>query len=204
MLYKMFLQNGESAPQIRFKGFTEPWEIRKLGEVFTEYSIKNRADLPTLMIMQGAGTVLRDEADRNLIYDKANLSNYKMVNNGDFIVHLRSFEGGLEMATHTGIISPAYRTLHGENIDPRFYYIYFRSSQFIDCDLKPHVYGIRDGRSIDINGMKSIEIPFPNLAEQQKIGKYFANLDRLIMLHDKKIQKLKSIKTALLNKAFAK
>ena len=64
------------------------------------------------MIIQGGGTIRRDESDRSLLYDKANLSNYKMVKEGDFIVHLRSFEGGLEKATNTGIISPAYHTFH--------------------------------------------------------------------------------------------
>ena len=77
-----------------------------------------------------------------------------MVNKGDFIVHLRSFEGGLEKATTQGIISPAYHTFHGEKIDSRFYYAYFRSEKFINYDLFPYVYGIRDGKSIDIAGMK--------------------------------------------------
>lgn len=175
--------NNNLKPAIRFKGFTEAWEQRKLGEVFEEYSEKNCENLPALMIVQGGGTLRRDESERNLMYDKANLSNYKKVNEGDFIVHLRSFEGGLEMATNTGIISPAYHTLHGENTDSRFYYSYFRSKKFIDMDLKPHVYGIRDGRSIDIEGMKSVLIPYTNFAEQEAIGDYIERIDRLITLH---------------------
>ena len=150
MLENCFPKNGEKVPKIRFSGFTGDWEQRKLGDVFVEYSEKNHEELPALMIIQGGGTIRRDESDRSLLYDKANLSNYKMVKEGDFIVHLRSFEGGLEKATNTGIISPAYHTFHGENTDSRFYYSYFRSKKFIEIDLKPHVYGIRDGRSIDI------------------------------------------------------
>lgn len=70
----------------------------------------------------------------------------KKIESGDFIVHSRSFEGGLEKTVTVGIISPAYHTpLHGEGIDPRFYYLYFRSAKFINEDLKTHVYGIRDG-----------------------------------------------------------
>ena len=183
MLEKMFPRDGKNVPEIRFAGFTEAWEQRKLGEVFEEYSEKNCENLPALMIVQGGGTLRRDESERNLMYDKANLSNYKKVNEGDFIVHLRSFEGGLEMATNTGIISPAYHTLHGENTDSRFYYSYFRSKKFIDMDLKPHVYGIRDGRSIDIEGMKSVLIPYTNFAEQEAIGDYIERIDRLITLH---------------------
>ena len=189
-------------PQIRFKGFTNDWEQRKLGEVFEEYSEKNHEELPVLMIIQGGGTLRRDDSERNLMYDKANLSNYKMVKKSDFIVHLRSFEGGLEMATNTGIISPAYHTLHGENTDSRFYYSYFRSKRFIDIDLKPHVYGIRDGRSIDIHGMKTIKIPYTHFTEQKIIGDYIANLDNLITLHQRKVEKLKKIKKSCLEKMF--
>ena len=168
-----------------FLNTTISWEQRKLGDVFVEYSEKNHEELPALMIIQGGGTIRRDESDRSLLYDKANLSNYKMVKEGDFIVHLRSFEGGLEKATNTGIISPAYHTFHGENTDSRFYYSYFRSKKFIEIDLKPHVYGIRDGRSIDIEGMKTIKIPSTSYEEQKAIGTFTEQLDNLITLHQK-------------------
>ena len=196
--------NNRKTPIIRFKGFTDDWEQRKLGKVFEEYSEKNHEDLPTLMIIQGGGTIRRDESDRSLLYDKANLANYKMVNEGDFIVHLRSFEGGLEMATNTGIISPAYHTFHGENTDSRFYYSYFRSKKFIDIDLTPHVYGIRDGRSIDIEGMKTVKIPFTSYEEQKAIGMFIKHLDHLITLHQRKLEKLKIVKKAMLENCFPK
>ena len=173
-------------PKIRFKGFTEPWEQRKLGEVFKEYSEKNHTELPALTIIQGGGTVKREESDRNLMYDESNLSNYKMVRKDDFIVHLRSFEGGLEKSLLDGIISPAYHTFHSDVADSRFYYPYFRSHEFIKHKLVPHVYGIRDGRSIDIAGMKTIEIPYTSIEEQRKIGDYLESLDHLITLHQRK------------------
>ena len=191
-------------PQLRFAGFDDTWEQRKLGEVFVEYSEKNHEELPALMIIQGGGTIRRDESDRSLLYDKANLSNYKMVKEGDFIVHLRSFEGGLEKATNTGIISPAYHTFHGENTDSRFYYSYFRSKKFIDIDLKPHVYGIRDGRSIDIEGMKTIKIPSTSYEEQKAIGTFIEHLDNLITLHQRKYDKLTNVKKSMLEKMFPK
>lgn len=197
-LEKMFPRKGQKVPEKRFPGFTDDWEQRKLGEVFEEYSEKNHSELPVLTILQGSGTIHRDESDRSLLYDKSNLSNYKMVHEGDFIVHLRSFEGGLEIATNTGIISPAYHTFHGENTDSRFYYSYFRSKRFIDIDLKPHVYGIRDGRSIDIEGMKTIKIPFPDYEEQKAIGTYIRNLDNLIALHQRKLEEMKKQKKALM------
>ena len=154
--------------------------------MFEEYSEKNHSELPPLTIIQGGGTIRRDESDRALQYDRDSLSNYKMVNKDDFIVHLRSFEGGLEKANTTGIISPAYHTFSGENTDTTFYYTYFRSKKFIETDLKPHVYGIRDGRSIDIEGMKSINIPYTIFEEQSRIGKFIDLIDHLITLHQSK------------------
>ncbi len=191
-------------PNVRFAGFEDDWEQRKLGEVFTEYSEKNHIELPALTIIQGGGTVKREDSDRNLIYDKSNLSNYKMVRKDDFIVHLRSFEGGLEKSSLDGLISPAYHTFHGDGIDSRFYYPYFRSYEFIKHKLVPHIYGIRDGRSIDIDGLKTIEIPYTSMEEQQRIGDYLESFDHLITLHQRKCEELKNVKKYMLQNMFAK
>ena len=191
-------------PKIRFKGFTDAWEQRKLGDVFKEYSEKNHTELPPLTIIQGGGTVKRENSDRNLMYDESNLSNYKMVRKNDFIVHLRSFEGGLEKSSLDGIISPAYHTFHSDAADSRFYYPYFRSHEFIKHKLVPHVYGIRDGRSIDIAGMKTIEIPYTSMEEQRKIGDYLESLDHLITLHQRKCDSLKELKKFMLQNMFPK
>ena len=202
MLEKMFPQNGEKKPQIRFCGFNSTWEQRKFGEIFEEYSEKKHDELPLLTIIQGGGTIPRDESNRNLQYDKTSLSNYKMVKKDDFIVHLRSFEGGLEKANSDGIISPAYHTFHGENTDSRFYYPFFRSKRFIEVLLKPHIYGIRDGKSIDIEGMKNINLPVPSYEEQFKVGEYIEQIEHLITLHQRKLEKLKKMKKAMLEKMF--
>ena len=178
------------------------WEQRKLGEVFQEYSEKNHPELPALTIIQGGGTVLREESERKLQYDKSSLAGYKMVREDDFIVHLRSFEGGLEKSNHNGLISPAYHTFHGDEVDSRFYYPYFRSYEFIKHKLVPHVYGIRDGRSIDIDGMKTIEIPWTLYEEQKKIGDYIESLDTLITLHQRKCDELKEFKKYMLQNMF--
>ena len=191
-----------SKPKIRFKGYEEDWEQRKLGDIFKEYSEKKHSELPALTIIQGKGTIKREESDRNLMYDKSKLDGYKMVRKNDFIVHLRSFEGGLEKASSDGIISPAYHTFHGENIDSRFYYPYFRSYEFIKRKLIAHVYGIRDGRSIDISGMKTIKIPYTSYMEQVKIGDYLDQLDNLITLHQRKCEETKKLKKYMLQKMF--
>lgn len=202
MLQKMFPRTGEKIPEIRFPEFSGDWEEKKLGDVFKEYSEKKHEELPALTIIQGGGTILRENSDRNLLYDKSNLSAYKMVRKDDFIVHLRSFEGGLEKANSDGIISPAYHTLHGNDVDSRFYYSYFRSHDFINKKLVAHVFGIRDGRSIDIDGMKTICIPYTSYEEQKKIGDYLDNLDSLISLSQRKLETLKKFKKGFLQQMF--
>ena len=202
MLEKLFPQDGAKVPEVRFAGFAVEWEFKKFGEVFEEYSEKNHDELPALTIIQGGGTVRRDESGRSIQYDESGIKGYKLVREGDFIVHLRSFEGGLEKANSTGIVSPAYHMFHGEGTDTRFFYAYFRSKQFVDVQLKPHVYGIRDGRSIDIAGMKTILIPYPSLPEQQKIGDFLEKIDDLISSSQTELEKLKNIKSALLEKMF--
>ena len=202
LLQKMLPKSGETVPEVRFPGFTDAWEQRKFEDVFEEYSEKNHEELPPLTIIQGQGTIRRDESDRALQYDKSSLHNYKMVNVGDFILHLRSFEGGLEVAKQQGIISPAYHTFHGKESDSRFYYPFFRSYQFINVLLKPHVFGIRDGKSIDVEGMKKIEIPYPSYEEQKQLGDFFDQLDKTITLHQRKVEILHKLKKSLLQQMF--
>ena len=202
LLQKMFPKNGENITEIRFPEFSDAWKQRKFSEVFEEYSEKKHPELPALTIIQGKGTILRDASDRNLLYDKANLTSYKLVRKDDFIVHLRTFEGGLEKANSDGIVSPAYHIFHGKNTDTRFFYPFFRSKYFIDALLKPHVYGIRDGKSIDIEGMKTISFLVPSFEEQNKIGKFVETLDNTITLQQRKLESLQKLKKGLLQQMF--
>ena len=198
------MKEDKKVPQLRFPEFTDAWKQRKFSEVFEEYSEKKHPELPALTIIQGKGTILRDASDRNLLYDKANLASYKLVRKDDFIVHLRTFEGGLEKANSDGIVSPAYHIFHGKNTDTRFFYPFFRSKYFIDALLKPHVYGIRDGKSIDIEGMKTISFLVPSFEEQNKIGKFVETLDNTITLQQRKLNSLQKLKKGLLQKMFPK
>lgn len=198
------MKDDKKVPQLRFPEFTDAWKQRKFSDVFDEYSEKKHPELPALTIIQGKGTILREDSDRNLLYDKSNLSSYKVVRKDDFIVHLRSFEGGLEKANSDGIVSPAYHIFHGDNADTRFFYPFFRSRYFIDALLKPHVYGIRDGKSIDIAGMKTIRFLVPSFEEQKRIGKFVENLDNTITLQQRKLNSLQKLKKGLLQKMFPK
>ena len=178
------------------------WEQCKFGDVFEEYSEKKHEELPPLMVLQGVGTVKREDSERSLQYDKSNLSSYKLAKKDDFILHLRSFEGGLEKVNCDGIVSPAYHLFHGEATSSIFYYAFFRSKKFIEILLKPHVYGIRDGKSIDVEGMKTIQIPYPSLEEQNKIGALLDKVNALLTLHQRKCDQLKAMKKSLLQKMF--
>ena len=80
------------SPRLRFAGFTQPWQTRKLGELFEEYSEKNHPELPPLSVVQGGGTVLRDESDRNLQYDKSGLDIPEICNlSAAFCMQMTSF-----------------------------------------------------------------------------------------------------------------
>ena len=110
------------------------WEEKKMTDLFTRIVEKNRTDLPALTIIQGQGTVRRDESDRRISYDSKGLKNYKVVRKDNFIVHLRSFEGGLEIANQDGIVSTAYHVYQGNaNVNPKFYYPYFQLLPLFQC-----------------------------------------------------------------------
>ncbi|WP_416756505.1 hypothetical protein ACM0IS_01425 [Mycoplasma aquilae ATCC BAA-1896] len=201
-LSKMFASENQKFPEIRFKGFEEEWSCKRIDDIFDEYSLKNNNQYPLLSIKQGIGTVLREESGRTVKSDAENISNLKLVHKGSLIMHLRSFEGGLEKANHDGLVSPAYHIFKSDCADTEMYYYYFRRKKFINTDLNNHVYGIRDGRSIDINGFNSILVPYTSRLEQNKIGQLIVGLDSLIKSQELKLKKLNNIKQALLEKMF--
>ena len=136
---------------------------------------KNHLDETVLTIVQGKGTLPREQAGRNIHYDDASLSNYKMVQKGDFIIHLRSFEGGLEMANENGIVSPAYTILRGKKPhSSRFYEAYFHTDEFVNHVLSKSVEGIRDGRQISYDAFKWLGLPYCSPSEQAKIAELFS------------------------------
>ena len=156
-----------------------------------------------LTIIQGKGTLPREEAGRNINYDNKSLSNYKQVKKGDFIIHLRSFEGGLEMANELGIVSPAYTILRNKKtISNGFYREYFHTDEFINHILAKSVEGIRDGRQINYNTFKLLKIPYCNIAEQEKISRLFSILNKRIEKQKQLVNAIKKYKRGLSNKLF--
>ncbi|MDR4157062.1 restriction endonuclease subunit S, partial [Bacillus cereus] len=90
----MFPKEGESVPEVRFPGFTGEWEQRKADEIFYSVSDKNHSNLPVLSATQEKGMVYRDETGLDINYDVKSTKNYKRVLPGQFVIHLRSFQGG--------------------------------------------------------------------------------------------------------------
>ena len=185
--------NGlEKHPKLRFPGFNEPWKLYKAEDLFRNVTDKNHADETVLTIIQGRGTMPREQAGRNIHYDEKSLSGYKRTERGDFIIHLRSFEGGLEMANETGIVSPAYTILRcNKPHSSLFYNAYFHTDEFINHVLAKSVEGIRDGRQISYEAFKWLGIPYCCPAEQAKIHGLFETLDLKI---DKQRQLVDSLK----------
>lgn len=194
-------------PKVRFKrddGSSYPeWTTIPMSEVFTEVSEKNHPDMPVLSVQQGVGTVLRDSSDRNILYDKSNLKNYKAMKKDDFIIHLRSFEGGLECSNYDGISSPAYRILRPQAILPAAYRDYFRSYEFIHNKLAVSVVGIRDGKNIDMETFWQIPMTIPCPEEQQKIADFLASVDEVISTSEQEVANLETQKKAVMKKIFS-
>ena len=204
MLSKMFPKAGQNVPEIRLDGFEGEWEIKRADEIFKSVSEKNKAFLPVLSASQIDGMVLRDEIGINIKYDEATLNNYKVVKPGQFVIHLRSFQGGFALSKLEGITSPAYTII--DFIDKEknlsdFWNSILTSRDFIKR-LETVTYGIRDGKSISFKDFSSLKFVFPEFKEQQAIGAYFSNLDDLINSQQEKISQLETLKKKLLQDMF--
>ena len=172
----------------------------KAEELFQNITDKNHPDETVLTIIQGKGTLPREQAGRNIHYDDASLSNYKKVEQGDFIIHLRSFEGGLEMANEAGIVSPAYTILRCKRPHSSLFYdAYFHTDEFINHNLSKSVEGIRDGRQISYEAFKWLGIPYCEPTEQEKISNLFAALNERIAKQRDLVESLKKYKRGVNN-----
>ena len=172
-------------PRIRFKGFSDAWEQRKAKELFNSTADKGYPELPVLSATQDRGMIRRDENSINIFHDKKNESGYKRVLPGQFVIHLRSFQGGFAHSTLEGITSPAY-TVFGfsepEKHDSEYWKYVFTSKEFIRR-LETVTYGIRDGRSISYDEFLTLDFVYPSKAEQTAIARYLDKLSDLITLH---------------------
>jgi len=178
--------------------------VFKAEELFQNVTDKNHPDETVLTIIQGKGTLPREQAGRNIHYDDASLSNYKKVEQGDFIIHLRSFEGGLEMANEAGIVSPAYTILRCKRPHSSLFYdAYFHTDEFINHNLSKSVEGIRDGRQISYEAFKWLGIPYCEPTEQEQISSLFSVLNERIAKQRNLVESLKKYKRGVFEAVFS-
>ena len=173
----------------------------KLSDIFDEVCEKNRPDEDVLTIIQGVGTVLRTDSGREIIYDKNSLSNYKYVKKGDFIIHLRSFESGLEVANQDGIVSPAYIILRPKiKVSTVYLYSLFHTNEFINRTIAPAVEGARDGRSVKYDVLKNQTVVLPSISKQQFIAELLLKADGELSLLKQQLENYKKQKQGLMQK----
>ena len=204
LLQKMFADKDAKQPVLRFDGFSGDWEQRKGSELFKSKSDKGYSYLPVLSATQDQGMILREKTGIDIKYKKDSLDNYKRIEPGDFIIHLRSFQGGFAYSSIEGIASPAYTIFSFKEPDEyndNFWKEKFSSHNFIQL-LKKVTYGVRDGRSISYGDFLTLKEQFPNLQEQTKIGKLFTILDKTIPLQQSRLTKLTLLKRFLLQQMF--
>lgn len=204
LLQKLFPKNGDRYPELRFPGFTDAWEQRKADYIFKSVTDKGYPELPVLSASQELGMVYRDQNGIDIQHDKNNESSYKRVLPGQFVIHLRSFQGGFAYSEVEGITSPAYTVMSFKNSSEQyglFWKHVFKSETFIKR-LETITYGIRDGRSISFSDFKSLVLQYPSLSEQKLIGDSIAIIEKGITLHQRKLDHLQLQKKALLQQLF--
>lgn len=193
-------------PEIRFEEFSEEWEKEKSADIFHSVSDKGHSDLPVLSATQDRGMVFRDDVGIDIQYNKKSTKNYKRVLPNQFVIHLRSFQGGFAFSNIEGITSPAYTVLdfqNKENYYSLFWKYVFASNSFIK-KLETVTYGIRDGRSISFKDFSTLYFQVPSYQEQRKIGDFIEHLDDTIALHQQELDTLKQTKQGFLQKMFPK
>ena len=190
---------------LRFPEFTDEWKEYQNSEVFEIISEKNTdlRDSNVVSASMNYGVVLRDEIGIDIKYEQGSIRGYKVVRDGDYIVHLRSFQGGFAFSRLNGICSPAYTILRPRSnmLEYGFLESYFCSSRFI-TSLKRVTYGIRDGRSISVEEWMSEKTSLPTLAEQKKIAALLSAVDERIAVETEYAALLQKQKAYLLRQMF--
>ena len=205
MLDKMFPQNGASVPEIRFKGFTDPWEQRKVGTLIEDYTEKTvtQNQYPVLTSSQQQGIVLQEDyfADRQVTTD--NNVGYYVLPKGYFTYRSRSdtdvFVFNRNNIVDKGIISYYYPVFAPKSCDSNF--LLRRLNHGIKKQLSMAAEGT--GQKVLAHAkFKNMAVDVPSQSEQEKIGTILEELDTLITLHQRKLEKLQNIKKSCLEKMF--
>lgn len=173
---------------------------RKASEIFQAVSIRNNGSEQLLAVTQEHGVIPRDALDRRVVMPGGETGNYKLVVPGNFVISLRSFQGGFEYSRHRGTVSPAYTVLEPKvQICDEFYRHYFKSREFIGR-LAVAVIGIRDGKQISYSDFSFLELPSPDLQDQQRIAERLSTAERLVNCLVEYRKKLVEEKTSLMQR----
>ena len=182
----------------RLKGFEGGWKRIKAGEIFKSISVKGNGLEVLLSATQEHGVIPRDQLEGRVTMPTGDTNSFKLVEVGDFVISLRSFQGGLEYSEHRGIVSPAYTVLKPiVEIDKFFYRYYFKSAEFIG-HLAIAVIGIRDGKQISYEDFCFVKIPYPNIKEQKAISSVLLQADKEIEIHKQKLAAMQEQKRGLM------
>ena len=198
MLEKMFPKNGSNVPEIRFKGFTEAWEQRKLGDV-----------VQITMGQSPDGSTYSDEpSDYILVQGNADLQNgwvcpriwttqiTKKADAGDLIMSVRAPAGAMGKTAYNAVIGRGVAAIKGNEF---IYQLLVK----MDADGFWKILSCGSTfESLNSENIKNAEVKIPTTAEQIKIGGYFQQLDNLITLHQRELEKLQNIKKSMLEKMF--
>lgn len=207
MLQKMFPKKGEKNPEIRFPGFTDDWEQRKLGELLNETRNKTTVeDEDTLLSCAIDGMFLNSELFSHF-RGSSNIG-YLKVKKNDLILSAQNLHLGncnVNLRFEHGIISPAYKVYELIECNPLFMQAWVKQDKTKDFFLKASTEGASVCRkNIIWEELYKQKLPVPKVIEQQKIGEYFSNLDNLITLHQRKCEQLKELKKFMLQNMFPK
>lgn len=185
----------------RLKGFKGKWKLLRADKLFTEISVrKQTADEALLSVTQDRGVIPRDMLVGRVTMPAGAVDAFKLVERDNFVISLRSFQGGLEHSAYRGLVSPAYTVLQAsEDIHPAFFRHYFKSTDFVKR-LSVAVVGIRDGKQISYTDFRSIKLPLPPMAEQQSLTELLDLAEQDIALCRERLEELQRQKRALMQK----
>ena len=212
MLDKMFPKNGASVPEIRFKGFTDLWEQRKLEEYLEVSGQKNFEGIYTkedVLSVSGDFGIVNQIEFQGRSFAGASVANYGVVETGDIVYTkspLKSNPYGIIKANKgkNGIVSTLYAVYKPkQSANPEFVQIYFEQDARMNNYMHPLVNkGAKNDMKVSAENALKGQIVFPDIKEQRTISEFFRNLDTLITLHQRKLKKLQNIKKSCLEKMF--
>ena len=152
---------------------------------------KHNGEFQVLSATQDKGVIPRSQIDIDIKFDENNVAGYKKVDCGDFVISLRSFQGGIEYSEFEGLVSPAYTVLKPiVPICDGYYKAYLKSADYISR-LNKGTYGIRDGKQVGFEDFGDMILHYPSMPEQKKIAEILSTQDKLIALKEKLIEEKK-------------